>query len=57
MVNDRQNPYETEFAGSILIALQSKLMYLGTVAEDTIAKRRAKNKVARKQRRINRQRA
>lgn len=39
---------------AILFALQSKHIYAGTVPEAVIAKRRAKNKVARQSRRANR---
>lgn len=39
---------------TILAALQSKHVYAGTVPAATVARRRAKNKVARKSRRINR---
>jgi hypothetical protein len=43
-----------DFQRVILYALQRKHIYAGTVPEATVEKRRAKNKVARKQRRINR---
>lgn len=47
--------YDTEYAKAILIGLQHKPhLYYGTVDEVTVAKRRAKNKVARRQRQINR---
>jgi hypothetical protein len=39
---------------AILSALQNKHVYAGTVPAATVAKRRAKNKVARHSRRINR---
>lgn len=42
------------FQKAILFALQSKHIYAGTVPAAVVARRRAKNKVARKQRRINR---
>lgn len=45
---------ETNTARRILFALQSKNIYLGTVDPAEVAKRRAKNRVARKQRRVNR---
>ncbi|MGY1946630.1 hypothetical protein [Nocardia asiatica] len=49
------NPYETPMAQGILHGLQRKKhMYEGTVPEQVKAKRRAKNKVARKSRRNNR---
>lgn len=41
-------------ARGILVGLQSKPMYGGTVEHSTIAKRRIKNKLARKARRITR---
>ncbi|MFE7744417.1 hypothetical protein [Nocardia sp. NPDC057455] len=49
------NPYETPMAQGILHGLQRmRHMYEGTVPEHVKAKRRAKNKVARKSRRNNR---
>ena len=45
-----RNPY----GFAILMALQSKPIYEGTVPEATKAKRRAKNKVARASRKKNR---
>jgi len=42
------------YARTILHALQSKPMYLGTVPPEVIARRRAKNKRARAARRANR---
>lgn len=42
------------FQRQMLTALQSKPMYQGTVSRKVIDKRRAKNKVARRSRRINR---
>lgn len=42
------------FALAILMALQDKPIYMGTVSEAEIAKRRAANKVARASRRRNR---
>lgn len=44
----------TAYALAILMALQSKPVYRGTVPAATAAKRRAKNKVARKSRVVNR---
>lgn len=38
----------------ILLALQGKHIYAGTVDPETVARRRAANKVARRSRRINR---
>lgn len=54
MKNDTVNHFDTEYAKAILIALQYRNIYLGTVDDVTIAKRRAKNKIARAQRNINR---
>lgn len=51
----REELYNTDYARYILAGLQSKLVYLGTVAPETIYKRRVKNKIARKQRNVNRQ--
>lgn len=42
------------FQRQMLSAMQSKPMYQGTVEDHVKAKRRAKNKVARRSRRINR---
>lgn len=52
---DYRSPYLTDWAQGILVALQSKLVYLGTVPPAVVAKRRTKNKIARKQRNVNRQ--
>lgn len=41
-------------AQTVLASLQGKHIYGGTVPDHVIAKRRAKNKVARRARRINR---
>lgn len=38
----------------ILLGLQHKMVYMGTVPEAEVARRRSKNKVARRQRRVNR---
>lgn len=46
--------FDTEYARSIFFAMQYKLMYLGTVDSVTVQERRAKNRVARKQRKVNR---
>lgn len=43
-----------DYSRGILVGLQSKPMYGGTVEDSTIAKRRTKNKAARKARRITR---
>lgn len=45
------------FQRQMLSALQSKPIYHGTANPNAVAKRRAKNKVARRSRAINRQRA
>ena len=39
---------------AILVGLQNKMVYMGTVPEAEVARRRRKNKVARRQRRVNR---
>lgn len=53
-VAERPNYYDTEFARGILIGLQMKpVLYYGTVPEEEVQRRRAKNKVARKQRKLN----
>jgi hypothetical protein len=49
-LTDGADPGET--SRGILVGLQSKPMYGGTVDHATIAKRRIKNKLARKARRI-----
>lgn len=46
----------TTYQLAVLNALQLQHIYYGTVEPHVIAKRRAKNKVARLQRRVNRQR-
>ncbi|WP_280389861.1 hypothetical protein [Nocardia wallacei] len=51
---DNPNPYETPAAKGILRGLQAKPMYEGTVPEHVKARRRAKNKAARKSRKANR---
>ena len=38
----------------ILLGLQHKMVYMGTVPEAEVARRRSKNKAARRQRRVNR---
>lgn len=38
----------------ILLGLQHKQVYMGTVPEAEVARRRSKNKTARRQRRVNR---
>ncbi|ASZ74977.1 chorismate mutase domain of P-protein [Rhodococcus phage Trina] len=55
MVNEEKNLLNTPYGRAILVGLQKKLMYYGTVPAATIAKRRAANKVARNQRKVNRQ--
>lgn len=44
----------TEFEKAILMGLQSKPVYQGTVEPEGVARRRRRNKQARKSRRINR---
>lgn len=39
---------------AILLGLQNKMVYMGTVPEAEVARRRSKNKAARHQRRVNR---
>lgn len=59
---EHRSPYLTSWAQSILIGLQSKIVYMGTVDEhlepwqriERKQKRRTKNKIARKQRNVNR---
>lgn len=46
---------DNEFQKAMLIGLQGKPTYTGTVPTAVIEKRRARNKSARKSRRINRQ--
>lgn len=54
-MTDDKNPYDTSFARSILGGLQShQHIYGGTVPPEVVARRRAKNKQARKSRRQNR---
>jgi hypothetical protein len=50
-----RNPTAYEFM--TFMALQRRPMYAGTVPVDEVARRRAKNKVARKSRATNRKRA
>lgn len=45
---------DNPFARTVLGALQGKHIYGGTVPAETVANRRAKNKAARRSRRINR---
>ncbi|MCZ1075057.1 hypothetical protein [Rhodococcus sp. A5(2022)] len=54
MTNNQTSPLETEYARDILSGLQGKHIYEGTVDPVTIAERRARNKAARRSRRINR---
>ncbi len=46
--------FDTEYARSIFFALQFRPMYLGTVDPVTRQERRDKNKIARRQRKVNR---
>jgi len=48
---------QSSYQMAILMAMQRKPMYLGTVSHEEVAKRRAANKVARRSRRVNRKRA
>lgn len=48
------NPYGTEFAGGVLHGLQFKQTYQGDVDPEIVRQRRARNRVARRSRRINR---
>ena len=52
MITD--NFLDTEYARAILFGLQRKHVYMGTADSAKVAKRRAKNKVASKQRQTNR---
>lgn len=54
MTNNQTSPIETEYARAILAGLQGKPIYEGTVDPVTVAERRARNKSARRSRRINR---
>jgi hypothetical protein len=54
MTDDIPNVYQGSWAQYILAAMQGKHVYEGTVPADVKAKRRAKNKLARKSRRNNR---
>lgn len=49
-----EDNYPVGYARAILNALQSKHVYLGTVSESVVAKRRAKNKRARNARKAGR---
>ncbi|QWT29984.1 hypothetical protein SEA_TUNATARTARE_97 [Streptomyces phage TunaTartare] len=51
-IEDSQGPSSYQLA--MLLAIQSKPMYLGTVPRAEITRRRAANKRARVQRRVNR---
>jgi len=54
MVNDKTNHFDSNWARGILLALQYKLVYLGSVDPAKSAKNRIKNKIAGKQRQVNR---
>ncbi|QLF83401.1 hypothetical protein SEA_NICEHOUSE_187 [Rhodococcus phage NiceHouse] len=54
MVSNEVNPYDSNWARGILLALQYKLVYLGTANPKTIERNRRRNKVASKQRQTNR---
>ncbi|MFC4128974.1 hypothetical protein [Nocardia rhizosphaerae] len=49
--------FETSYARAILLGLQRKHVYQGTVPETEIARRRAKNRAARKARKTQRRNA
>lgn len=49
-----ENRFDTDYARAILWALQYKPVYYGTADEYKVAKNRARNKVARRQRNLNR---
>lgn len=49
------NRLDTDYARNILFALQSKLIYLGSVPTREIEKRRQRNRVAADSRKANRQ--
>lgn len=53
-VDESKNEAPQSYKWAILVALQGKNIYLGTVAPAEKARRRAANKVARKSRRANR---
>ncbi|MFE5290423.1 hypothetical protein ACFRAQ_36215 [Nocardia sp. NPDC056611] len=48
------DPYSTGWARAILLGLQHKHVYMGTVPDNEILRRRVKNRAARKARKINR---
>ena len=50
-----EDAYDTSYANAILYALQFKPLYAMTVPYGVIQDRRRKNKVARAQRKVNRQ--
>ncbi|MET8430080.1 hypothetical protein [Nocardia sp. NPDC004860] len=50
----RPDPYDTRWARAILLGLQSKPIYAGTVPDEEISRRRVKNRAARKARKTNR---
>ncbi|WP_280195937.1 hypothetical protein [Nocardia farcinica] len=49
-----RNLFHTPYARAILLGLQRKHIYEGTVPEAEVARRRARNRAARKARRANR---
>ncbi len=52
--SDRDDFYNRDYARAILMALQGKHVYQGTVPHHVKMRRRAANKVARASRRLNR---
>lgn len=54
MTSTTVNYFDTNFARGILLGLQYKLVYLGSADPNKRLKNRAKNKVAGKQRQVNR---
>lgn len=52
--DSRLDRYDTRWARAILLGLQRKHVYMGTVPDDEIARRRVKNRAARKARKTSR---
>jgi hypothetical protein len=48
------NPYDTEFARGVMVGLQAKALYQGTVHADEVERRRLRNRDANRARRANR---
>ena len=51
-----KDPFATRWARAILLGLQAKPIYAGTVSLGEVERRRVKNRAARKARKINRAR-